>query len=282
MNTYIEIIRKSGLSLRPLPTEMKSTGHLHAKVRAFLFDIYGTLFISGSGDVSESREQIETKRLGTLLADYGCKKKPDIVIKNYYNTIHASHARQKAGGVDYPEVQIESVWMYVLGIGIEEAREFAVRFEAAFNPVCPMPSVMELFSILRESGCAAGLISNAQFYTPLLFPALLGASTEELGLRRELCFYSYIEGHAKPSSYMFEKAGKTLRGTGVDPENVLYTGNDMLNDILPAKEAGFQTALFAGDSRSLRLRSEDERCRCIAPDIVVTDLMRLVEYINVQ
>jgi putative hydrolase of the HAD superfamily len=49
----------------------------------------------------------------------------------------------------------------------------------------------------------------------------------------------------------------------------------MRNDIRPAAEAGFRTALFAGDRRSLRLCSEDERCRDISPDWIVTNLDQL-------
>ena len=56
-------------------------------------------------------------------------------------------------------------------------------------------------------------------------------------------------------------------------------GNDMLNDIYPARNVGFQTALFAGDKRSLRLRTEDPRCRDLTSDLVVTDLGQLIQLI---
>jgi putative hydrolase of the HAD superfamily len=53
----------------------------------------------------------------------------------------------------------------------------------------------------------------------------------------------------------------------------------MLNDIYPAKNTEFKTALFAGDSRSLRLRQEDKRCEDLLPDIVITDLIQLLEHL---
>ncbi len=279
MKPYIDIIKKNTASLEPIPTGMRKEGILKNAVQALLFDIYGTLFISGSGDVSESEEQVEIEKLGKLLREHGIEKKPEIVIQTYYNDIHHFHKQQRERGVDFPEVQIEAVWMKVLDTDIEDARIFAVWFETLFNPVCPMPSAATLLSRVRQSGIPAGIISNAQFYTPLLFPALLGAGAEELGFNKELLFFSYIEGHAKPSSYMYEMAGEKLKNMRIEPEYVLYTGNDILNDILPAKKAGFKTALFAGDARSLRLRSGEEECRDITPDIVVTDLMQLAEYI---
>ncbi len=53
----------------------------------------------------------------------------------------------------------------------------------------------------------------------------------------------------------------------------------MLNDIYPAKKAGFNTALFAGDTRSLRLRKDVAECKTLSPDIVITDLIQLLDYI---
>ena len=41
----------------------------------------------------------------------------------------------------------------------------------------------------------------------------------------------------------------------------------------------FKTALFAGDLRSLRLRTENPRCRGLKPDLVVTDLRQLIRLI---
>jgi len=53
----------------------------------------------------------------------------------------------------------------------------------------------------------------------------------------------------------------------------------MLNDIYPAQKVGFQTALFAGDKRSLRLRNDDPRCKNLKPDLVITDLIQLLDHI---
>ena len=47
----------------------------------------------------------------------------------------------------------------------------------------------------------------------------------------------------------------------------------------PADAVGFQTALFAGDRRSLRLRTEDRRCLDLRPDLVLTDLGQLNQYL---
>jgi putative hydrolase of the HAD superfamily len=74
---------------------------------------------------------------------------------------------------------------------------------------------------------------------------------------------------------MFKLAAEVFSRREILPASVLYVGNDMCNDILPAKTIGFQTALFAGDRRSLRRRADDDCCRGLVPDAIVTDLRQL-------
>jgi putative hydrolase of the HAD superfamily len=93
---------------------------------------------------------------------------------------------------------------------------------------------------------------------------------------RRLLFFSWKEGHAKPSAVMFERAKAVLLDMGIPETSVLYVGNDMRNDIWPAASVGFDTALFAGDRRSLRQRKHDHRCKGRLPDMVITDLFQLV------
>jgi putative hydrolase of the HAD superfamily len=54
----------------------------------------------------------------------------------------------------------------------------------------------------------------------------------------------------------------------------------MLNDIYPSKKAGFKTALFAGDNRSLRLRTDDLKCSNLSADLVITDLIQIIDYLG--
>ena len=82
---------------------------------------------------------------------------------------------------------------------------------------------------------------------------------------------------AKPGTFLYEHAAERLAGKGVEPRDVLYVGNDLLNDCTPAQQVGFRTALFAGDARSLRLREGDGRVGETRPTVTVTDLRQIVE-----
>jgi putative hydrolase of the HAD superfamily len=135
-----------------------------------------------------------------------------------------------------------------------------------------MEGARKTLETLRKRGFRLGLISNAQFYTPLLFEAFFGASPEQLGFDPELLIYSYELGEAKPSPTLFAPALRRLAGLGQSAEACLYVGNDMLNDIFAAASSGFKTLLFAGDRRSLRLREENKLCENTRPTGVIRRL----------
>lgn len=247
-----------------------------------LFDIYGTLFISASGDIGLARQNSpQLAEIRALLKKYRVQLSPRDLLDQFHAAIQDRHAELHARGIEFPEVKIDLIWQRVLqSADLRGVRRFATEFEFIANPVYPMPNLSELLQTVREQNILMGIISNAQFYTPLLFEWFLNSDTVALGFSSELIFYSYKFEMAKPSPALFQMAGEKLTRIGIGPEAVLYVGNDMLNDIYPAAKAGFQTALFAGDKRSLRLRPDDPRCSDLQPDLVLTDLSQLIQQIR--
>ncbi len=51
---YIKTFLGESVSLKPIPTLLKPFVRKDASIKAFLFDVYGTLLISASGDIDES------------------------------------------------------------------------------------------------------------------------------------------------------------------------------------------------------------------------------------
>jgi putative hydrolase of the HAD superfamily len=265
-----------------MPTSLSPRGKLRRRATCILFDIYGTLFISGSGDISVSRKNSAGHdRIKLLLEKHNISRSPEEILHQLHGCIEARHSTLRGKGTDHPEVIIEKIWQEILEIEDQiDARQFAVEFEFITNPVSPMPQLSAMLNACRQQKMTMGIISNAQFYTPLLFEWFLNASPQELGFDPELLFYSFKYQVAKPSPALFEMAAGKLKARGIHPVDVLYLGNDMLNDIYPAHAAGFQTALFAGDRRSLRLREDDPRCADLKPDLVLTDLGQLIHHIQ--
>lgn len=263
--------------LRPIPTGMRPRGRLRPPIKCLLCDIYGTLFISASGDIGSTGPlDRRSEQLDQLLSRYGHSISAEKVLKRLYRTIQDFHTASRDQGEDYPEVVIESVWEKVLAFDDSQSlRKFAVEFEMIMNPVWPMPGLERLLEYCRFYGITLGIISNAQFFTPYLFQWLLQATPVQLGFDAELTWYSYRNGCAKPSPVLFQMARRMLAGRGIAQQHVAFIGNDMRNDIRPAQQAGFQTILFAGDSRSLRLRADDPLCKDLTPDRVINELNQL-------
>jgi len=291
--SYHEIIARHSRSLAPQPTGEQPALTDIGPIRAVLFDVYGTLIISGSGDVGTAAEQGKEEALTGALA--ACELAPTAPIDGGYQrvieVIGEHHSRAKASGVEYPEVDIVSVWNDVVDHLISSGElnapthdfdlcQLAVEFEVRTNPVWPMPGMVECLQAIRAAGCPLGIVSNAQFFTLEIFPAVAKQDLAGLGFANDLQFYSYRYGQAKPGRFLYAEAVKALSRRGIQPDEVLYVGNDLLNDIRPARELGFNAALFAGDARSLRRREGDPRVEGIAPDLVVTDLMQIVDLFN--
>jgi putative hydrolase of the HAD superfamily len=251
-------------------------------IRSVIFDIYGTLFISAAGDIGAGADT-PLHSLDSLAGEYGLSAE---ALGGYFREAVLRRHGELQGKTAYPELRIEEIWADFLkhqgnSNSVDHARELALRYELTINPVYPMPGAEETLALLRNRSIRLGLISNAQFFTPLLFEAFFGAPPEALGFDPELRIYSFEKGEAKPSPNLFIPAARRLESLGLKPEHALYVGNDMLNDIFPAAQAGFKTALFAGDRRSLRLREGDSRVKGIMPDRVIRNMKDVPDLIAV-
>ena len=259
-------------------------------IRAVLFDVYGTLLISGSGDVGTAAASPSDAAMHVALTVAGCEPEPaagprgaELMLQN----IAAAHARKKAAGIEFPEIAICEIWEMILArllkerlIGLRPAaallEPLAVEYECRVNPVWPMPGFPEVLRELDARIEAMGIVSNAQFYTPLAMEALSGFPVDQLGFRTDLSVYSFRAGRAKPSPQLFQQVLVPLeRNYGIAASEALYVGNDMLNDIQTAARAGCRTALFAGDARSLRLRNQKPADLYPRPDLIITNLLQL-------
>lgn len=292
-DNYLTIIRHASRSIEPLPAGESASLKPLNNIEAVLLDVYGTLFISSSGDIGSGDHDVHAAAFRQAIVDSKLILRGDggEGVKCLRSTIEDCHSRSRQAGIDFPEVDIVEVWRTTLqslqqlgqldgDIDNVDVAELSLRYELATNPVWPMPGAAECLTELANRGIHLGLISNAQWFTPLVFPVLLGGELDALGIGPEMQFWSWRAGRAKPSEYLFRLAADVLRNRGIEPERVLFVGNDMLNDIVPATATGFRTALFAGDRRSLRRRDGDPRVASAQPDIVILHLRDLLSCVR--
>lgn len=293
--------------VRPLgarESQVQSSECRLSPVRAVLTDIYGTLVCSGVGDISLSEETDSDGHFFDALKEgfknwewwiQHARKAHFSPSQVFRELILDEHRRSRVEGEPYPEVNILSIWHALLirwngdtstsGYSFDPLAlaRIATAYECLSNPVWPYEGVFESLACLRDRGIPVGIVSNSQFYTPLMIEYFGGKSLSELGIDENLCVWSYREGRGKPSAALFHSAaGRLEEFHGIKSSEAVFIGNDMLKDMVASHKAGFQTALFAGDARSLRLRQDDRDCRDFSPGWIFRNWREFMERLPVE
>jgi len=165
-----DLFEKYLIPLSPLPTPLNQSGKLDKKIKCILFDIYGTLFISASGDIGTVKKiSQETDKIEHLLERFKIKRNAKTLLKDFFGTIDKNHANLKKKGIDFAEIEIDKIWMSVIGDdNLKRARAFALEFELIVNPAYPMPHLKQVLWKLKIRHITLGIISNAQFFLLLI------------------------------------------------------------------------------------------------------------------
>lgn len=213
------------------------------KIRAVIFDIYGTLLIAPPGTIRP--DATFDPRLTSILesSGYPAIPSPTTVL---HQTVLRHHAQSPH---EHPEIDLRAVWQEMLST-TDDLTSLIGVVEDAWHPCQPMPGASETLHRLADDGILLGILSNAQANTlPTLGKALGSASRR---FDPDLTVLSYQHLIAKPSPALFQLLAGKLASRGIAPSETLFVGNDPRQDIIPATAAGFRTALFTGHPDSLR------------------------------
>ena len=287
----VRVFKERCQPLSALPTSLSpQLPPADKSIRAVLFDIYGTLVCSNVGDISLDQTAQKSELLRDLITDVGFpwrQESSPVNLATVFNKhIQAINQTARAKGIPHPEVDILEVWSHLIanwtGVDLtntsnqERLQRLAVEYECAVNPVWPSTGLEDVLATCQQHHCVIGLVSNAQFYTPIMMESFLGKTLEEAGFPTDLQVWSYQERRGKPDSSLFEKIARNLETRhGIAACDALFVGNDCLKDVWAASQAGFRGVLYAGDARSLRLRENDPRCRDLIPYATVTSLAQI-------
>lgn len=279
--------------LEPIDTDVAHKLSLLEQVRCVVFDVYGTLLVSGSGDVGSADTTGHVDHIADAFADCGLQLAADSIptLGALRELIESTNRASQSPDCPKPEVDIVAIWRQLLtdhGLNLiaddtSIVVQIATAFEARSNPTWPMPGAADLIAKLKSSGVKMGIVSNAQIFTPALVENLCGASSlEQAGFDLDLSIFSNRFRQSKPGPRLFDVLLRALTSKRILPQQVVYVGNDMLNDIYAASRAGLRTAWFAGDKRSCRRRSDDLRCSGVNPDIVLGSILDLQKCLHLH
>ncbi|MDR1255943.1 MAG: HAD family hydrolase [Puniceicoccales bacterium] len=258
-------------------------------IRAVIFDVYGTLLISNVGSNSMSNVSLESDgaiQEALIASEFEILEPEAKLSEQYVGYIHAHYDIRRSEGILFPEINIYDVWqdylneLFTQGIIDGDLTECSIKrvilnHEFRVNPVWPRKGTLEVLRSLQDSDICSGAISTAQFYTKLALETLYQNSLDTLGFKKPICVWSFEHWHVKPSDVLFEACIAGLHALKIEPGEVLYVGNDMRNDIIPAHKFGFRTALFAGDKKSYNITSTEGDINACKPTVVFTEFSQL-------
>lgn len=253
--------------------------------KVIIWDVYGTLIAARRGDLDSllKREGELRTAFERTVQNFGLNAAPARLHDLFIRGIQAEREARVAEGVDHPEVRIDEIWFKLLEkfhperpVTISLAREVALFFERQANPKEFHTRAFDVLSTLKKRGFRQGIISNAQFYTrielsELLREASAGAiRTFESVFDPPLVLFSYELGVAKPNPMAFQRAVEVLTRDNIMPDDCVFVGNLLVDDIAPAQHIGFRTVLYSPESVT------DPTPK---PDLVIHNLGQLLEWL---
>ena len=284
--------------LTPEPSRISPRLNKIEGIKVVIFDIYGTLLVSASDDVEKARTYAPNLKIALSEAGYVILKEQqdeineamEFMLRLLIENMKRHHFRIRKRGVKFSEINIRQIWPEVINTAIRNRKiaktseskpdNLAIIFDLLSNKIFPMPGMKAVIQQLESSGKHLGIVSNAQFYSPVVLNFLLtgklGEGDQIEHFDPDLLIFSYLFQRAKPDFSLFERLLKSLKTNyGILPNESVYVGNDMFKDIYPARHCGMKTVLFAGDQRSIRWREDRSEVAGLAPDAIITGLGQL-------
>ncbi|HUJ09651.1 MAG TPA: HAD family hydrolase [Verrucomicrobiae bacterium] len=254
-------------------------------MNVIFWDVYGTLIAAERGDLdSLIRREAELRTsFERTVKNFGLSISPARLHDLFLRSIEAEREARRAEGIMHPEVRVDEIWFKMLeklqpdaSLTVNFAREVALFFERQANPKQWQPRAYEVLTTLQNRRFRQGILSNAQFYTPIELSALLrhesaGAiCTYESVFDPRLVFFSFEMGVAKPDPAAFRPAVEALTRENLVPDSCVFIGDSLVNDIAPAEHLGFRTVLYAP------VRATESP---VKPDLVIHNLSQLLEWL---
>jgi HAD superfamily hydrolase (TIGR01509 family) len=128
------------------------------------------------------------------------------------------------------------------------------------------PDARPTLQRLRDHGFRVGIVGNQ--------PASLAAELRALNLPADEVATSADWGAAKPAPSFF---ARVIASAGAAPGDIVYVGDQIDNDVLPALAAGLQAVRVLRGPWGALIRDRDAENRCLA---VVDDLDELADLLT--
>lgn len=127
------------------------------------------------------------------------------------------------------------------------------------------PDARAALGALRDSGLQVLVAGNQ--------PVQAGPALEAMGLPVDAIYISDVWGVSKPDPGFFDRV---VQASGFDPAQILYVGDRLDNDVIPAKAAGLRAALLRRGPWGYLHAEQPDAARA---DIIVSSLAEIPEWV---
>ena len=164
--------------------------------KVVFWDVYNTLVTARRGDLDSllKRESELRMAFDRTVRNFSLHAAPAELQELFLRGIEAEREKRIAEGVAHPEVRVEEIWFKLLEKSEPDepptmslAREVALFFERQANPKELQFRAFDVLTTLQKRGVRHGIISNAQFYTPIELSDLLGEASRGRSARMNPC-----------------------------------------------------------------------------------------------
>ena len=213
------------------------------KIRAVIFDVYGTVLQVGPPPAQADelwhalfKEIFKKPPLQSRL-DFSIACNRAITLRH-----NAAHAR----GIPKPEILWPSIVAEVLPgftkLKLAAQNNFVYRQMQLGRSITLKPGIAPTLRWLEDKRCPLGIASNAQAYTLRELETLFKAEKLDLKIfSPDLRVWSFEQGFSKPDPHVFQILRARLEARHINPSETIVVGDRLDNDVIPARQHGFQT-----------------------------------------
>lgn len=279
-------------------------------IKAVAWDVYGTLLRISDGELlfihpqSMRMEIALDKTIQEFNMWHSMSRKPgkpwEYMLSLYtkaYDDLRLAGSGRKG---DLPEIDAARIWFKILekldkndyqydvdqyGDLEDLSQKIAYFYHSSLQGWEATAGSAATVTALADAGVRQGLLADGQCFTPTQVLRGLqaeGKLAEPMGLISPgLSTLSFLEGVRKPSKSLYLAAAQRFRDAGFSPDQVLFVGSRLREDLVIAKSLGFRTALFAGEKLSLKATAADLKDPAVKPDRLLTQLIQVRDLLGI-
>lgn len=241
------------------------------KIRGIIFDLNGTLIDILTDEGAEEIYRV----LANFLCQRGIELEPEKIRELYYKIMKE---QRRASVEEYPEFDVVEVFRKLIAahgddftLSLPTATLLELPFTLAHIYRAVSRFRLELYAGVRETlddlrtRYQLAAITDAQrvWAEPELRAVGLDDYFSPMVISSDL-------GYRKPDARIFQRV---IAGMDLEPDEILFVGNDMYRDIFGAGRLGLKTVFF-------RSNQGEQYRRGVKPDYIIYDFPELLEAIS--